>query len=62
MRSVKYPPVFKQFHTNTRAFALRHIRPKCHEQGLNVTPLDAARHWPGKDQLQSALVFAIHDK
>ena len=62
MRAVEYPPISKQFDANTRALSFSYFCPKGRQQGLNVTPLDASRHWSREDQSQSSLVFAVHVK
>jgi hypothetical protein len=33
---------------------------KFNEQSLNITPLDIGARWPGKNQVNNALVFPLH--
>lgn len=57
---MEYTPIIKQLDTYARTLSLSNIRTQRHQQGLNITPLDAARYGARKDKFQCFLVLTMH--
>jgi hypothetical protein len=60
MRTVENTHLPKQKYRDPTSSSLLNFGTKFNEQSLNITPLDIGARWPSKNQVNNALVFALH--
>jgi hypothetical protein len=60
MGPVKDPHLAEQHNSNPAPGPFANFRSKLHKQSFNIPPRQAAADRPSKDQLQGALVPALH--
>jgi hypothetical protein len=59
MRTVENAHLPKQKYRDPTSSSLLNFSTKFNEQSLNIMPLDIGARWPGKNQVNSSLVFPL---